>query len=75
MYVYHCDYAIPTPCFSAFWYFHPYIFLHFLKMFFLHFNIMNVPAIGSVRCIPGCMKGRGDDQKVEDREGGGEGGG
>ncbi len=28
-------YAIHTPCFSAFWYSHPYIFMHFLEMFFI----------------------------------------
>ncbi len=27
-------YVIHTPCFSAFWHSHPYIFMHFLEMFF-----------------------------------------
>ncbi len=28
-------YAINTPCCSAFWHSHPYVFVHFLEMFFI----------------------------------------
>ena len=31
--------AIPTPSFCSFWHGHPYIPIHFLKMFFILVNI------------------------------------
>ena len=42
--------AIPTPSFCSFWHGHPYIPIHFLKMFFiLYTNVVQGPMVDSTK--------------------------
>ena len=43
--------AIPTPSFCSFWYGHPYIPLHFLKMFFILYLLIAPVSLGKWQCI------------------------